>query len=502
MTLLSEVCGRCGREVCTDVEKTRLRDPRLRTRIRWPEGPVCVKCYDDAVHTRGRCGGCGVERLLPGISAAGTRLCTDCAGGLGDFTCSRCGQEGPRYQVGACARCVLSERLAALLDDGTGRIRPELSPFYKSFRTMPRPRAGLLWLSKPHIPPLLRALACGQVPLTHEGLATLQPWRAVIHLRDLLVDADVLPPVDRFLFLLEQWLPGWLATVENPQHRAVLERFATWHVLRQLRKTAEKEPNNSGRANSARHLMRISEQFLNHLTGHGRTLETCRQADIDRWFATDLGRRGHSRAFLRWCITHHELRHLRLPAVAKNAGARLSQRQRLAYIRRVLTDHTIPAADRVLALLILLYAQPLVKIAQLTIDDVLQEDDQVLLRLGDPPIPVPLPFAEVLIDYIDNRPNMLSASNPTSRHLFPGRRAGQPMHTTSLRLRLRNLGLPSLDARTATIRQLLLEAPAAVIAGMLDYHAGTAETLAIQAGSTWTRYAAGDHQRPQRPGAR
>ncbi|MEU4675161.1 hypothetical protein AB0F91_46305 [Amycolatopsis sp. NPDC023774] len=139
-----------------------------------------------------------------------------------------------------------------------------------------------------------------------------------------------------------------------------------------------------------------------HLTEHGRTLETCRQADIDRWFATDLGRRGHSRAFLRWCITHHELPRLRLPAVAKNAGVRLSQRQRLSYIRRVFTDEAIPACDRVLALLILLYAQPLVKIAQLTVDDVLRDHDQVLLRLGDPPIPVPRPFADVLLDYVGN----------------------------------------------------------------------------------------------------
>ncbi len=127
------------------------------------------------------------------------------------------------------------------------------------------------------------------------------------------------------------------------------------------------------------------------------------------------------------------------------------------------------------------------KIAQLTVDDVLRDHGQVLLRLGDPPIPVPRPFADVLLDYVGNRPNMFSASNSTIRHLFPGRRAGQPMHTTSLRLRLRNLALPSLDARTATIRQLLLEAPAAVVAGMLGYHPGTAETLAIQASSTWAR---------------
>lgn len=67
------------------------------------------------------------------------------------------------------------------------------------------------------------------------------------------------------------------------------------------------------------------------------------------------------------------------------------------------------------------------------------------------------------------------------------------MHTTSLRLRLRNLGLPNLDARTATIRQLVLQAPAPVIAGMLGYHPNTTELLASEAGATWKRYAPGDH---------
>ncbi|WP_040919111.1 hypothetical protein [Saccharomonospora glauca] len=55
------------------------------------------------------------------------------------------------------------------------------------------------------------------------------------------------------------------------------------------------------------------------------------------------------------------------------------------------------------ALLILLYAQPLVKIARLTTDDVLRGEDQVLIHLGDPPTPVPQPFADVLLDYLGNR---------------------------------------------------------------------------------------------------
>ena len=76
---------------------------------------------------------------------------------------------------GTCGRCVLTDRLTLLLDDGTDRVRPELVPLFDTICAMPRPRAGILWLSKPHVPPILHALAHGAVPLTHEGLAASPP---------------------------------------------------------------------------------------------------------------------------------------------------------------------------------------------------------------------------------------------------------------------------------------------------------------------------------------
>lgn len=150
-----------------------------------------------------------------------------------------------------------------------------------------------------------------------------------------------------------------------------------------------------------------------------------------------------------------------------------------------------------LALLILLFAQPLKAIAWLTVHDVLVSGDEVSIRLGEPPSPVPAPFAAILISYLDSRPMRTSSTDPTNLFLFPGRRAGQPMHTTSLRLRLRNLGLPGLDARAAAIRGLVREAPPFVVARMLGYHPNTAERLAIEGGVPWQRYAAGDHSRPR-----
>ncbi len=58
---------------------------------------------------------------------------------------------------------------------------------------------------------------------------------------------------------------------------------------------------------------------------------------------------------------------------------------------------------------------------------------------------------------------------------------------------LGELGIPTRAALTATLRRLVLQAPAPVIAQALGYHHNTAHRHATQAGGPWARYAPGDH---------
>jgi hypothetical protein len=187
-----------------------------------------------ALETYGTCAGCGVDRLTPGLALDGGRLCTDCAGGLGDFFCEQCGQEARRYRRGICGRCVLTERLHELLDDGTGSVRAELLPLFDALRQMKRPWGGLTWTGHPHVQYNLRALARGEVPLTHDGLSQLTPWRSVAYLRDLLIETGILPPADRQLLLFQRWLAEKLTAIGDTDHRRLLELFAAWHVQRRL----------------------------------------------------------------------------------------------------------------------------------------------------------------------------------------------------------------------------------------------------------------------------
>jgi hypothetical protein len=124
-----------------------------------------------------------------------------------------------------------------------------------------------------------------------------------------------------------------------------------------------------------------------------------------------------------------------------------------------------------------------------------------VLRLGDPPVPILAPFDDLLTTYVASRSNLTTATNRGSRWLFPGRRAGQPLHPTSMRLRLQRLEIPNLNGRSRAIRELLLQAPPAVVATMLGYDPQHAEQLAAEAGTTWKHYAAGDHTPTRTPRA-
>jgi hypothetical protein len=202
-------------------------------------------------------------------------------------------------------------------------------------------------------------------------------------------------------------------------------------------------------------------------------------------------------AFLRWSIRNKLVTSVTLPNHDTRNPAPISQQQRLDTLRQLLTDDDIPLLTGVSAILLLLYAQPLTRILRLTVDDILHEDDEVSIRLGDPPIPVPEPFAGLLLDYVGHRLNLTTATNIDARWLFPGRRAGQPMTPDTIERRLRRHGIPALGGRTAALRHLVLQTPAPVVARMLGYTQQQTARLAIEAGSTWSRYAPGDHTRLQ-----
>lgn len=174
----------------------------------------------------------------------------------------------------------------------------------------------------------------------------------------------------------------------------------------------------------------------------------------------------------------------------------LGQHHRITAIQRLLTEESIPLHARIAGLLSLLYAQPATRIIRLMTSDVITDGNTTTIRLGDPLTPVPDPLARLLQYYTANRPNQNTATNPGSQWLFPGQRAGQPMHPVTLRGFLRKLGIPTQRARTSAIRHLILQTPAPVLAQALGYHHTSTTKIAAETGSPWANYALGDHDKP------
>jgi hypothetical protein len=478
-----KTCARCGRFGCFAAT--------------WPDGHVCRTCHDRALKIRGRCPGCGTDRMLPGLRPVDNQpICVDCANFTVCYRCSRCGCEGKLHARRLCSRCTFAGRLAELLDDGTGRIRPELVPLADHLLAMNNPLTGLTWLhprkGRDRTPAdLLRELGRGEIELTHAAFHTLQPWRAAAHLQELLMASGVLPVLDKQLCAFERWLITHLATITNPDHAQLIRRFATWDVQPKLRSRAERKPLTVAGRRGFSDQVNHATQFLGWLAERDRTLASCGQAEIDAWH---VEHRAHARtslrAFLLWCMTNKLTRRFRLPTAVTGPATPLPQHERVELIGRLLTEHDQPLRSRVAAAIVLLYAQPLSRVVRLTTDDVIRDDDQVLLRLGEPPSPVPAPVAELLLTWIGQRTNMDTATNRDSRWLFPGRRAGQPLHPETLGAQVKALGVPTVAARVGTIHQHVLEMPAPVVAEALGYHHVTTTRVAARVTATWSRYAA------------
>jgi hypothetical protein len=413
--------------------------------------------------------------------------------------------QGRRSAGRRCERCALTDKLTAALNDGTGHINPALTPLFAALTAMDKPASGLNWLRNPKVPQLLGDLATGRIPLTHEGLHTAPSWRTAAYLRDLLMLCGVLPTIDKQLVayeaLLHRRLAEFVAADADSPDLRLLRQFAVWQQLPQLRVKAERRPLTASARQYASEQFAQAQAFLGWLQQRGHALAEATQADLDAWHASHNDHQRRTlRAFLRWAMATGYLPRLQLPRLPITRAAPLTQHRRLELLGHLLTDDHRPLRSRVAACLMLLFAQPATRIVRLTIDDITRTTGGgVSIRFGEPPTPVPEPFATLLLQATAQRDNLQTATNPDARWLFPGRRGGQPLHVNTLTQLVRDLGIPALAGRTAALRQLVLQAPAPVVAQALGYTHGTTTRIATEAGTPWSHYASGDHSRSHQP---
>ncbi|MCW6006584.1 hypothetical protein K1W54_18655 [Micromonospora sp. CPCC 205371] len=305
-------------------------------------------------------------------------------------------------------------------------VRPELRPLLAWWEGADRPDRVRRWLARrPAARAILRALAEGTVPATHQGLDQLDDTNTVRYLRRVLVAAGVLPAHDEHLNRLQRWLHRTLADICDPQQRRIVHRYAHWHQLRRRRtRTGPHTPVTTGQAATVREHVNAAAAVLATLATAHRSLADLRQADVDQWLATaQVARRAELGAFLRW--THQErLTTVALPVLQWTGPRdRVDHEQRWAQARRLLHDDTLPTEARIAGLLVVLYAQTATNIRTLRFDQVHTTPNGARITFGTTPIDLPPTLAT---NSPSNSPPPCSPAASASTSAAPSPGSGPP----------------------------------------------------------------------------
>jgi hypothetical protein len=461
---------------------------------------VCASCYHRALGAKAACPRCAQWRRLRSWTDIAEKVCSDCAGAEPYSVCSECGIEDYLYDRGRCPACALRHRLDRILGDAAERASNGLAPVHEILTRVTSPRDVIRWLQLSAVPRLLHEIAIGVVPLTFNALDQLPRGRAVRFVEHLLTASGALPGRDPVLARFELWVTDWLDTIDVPEHEQVLRRYATWQVLRRLREASSRKWLSDNTHNNAKDRLKACRDLIEFAHLQGRRLGECRQSDLDRWCAArPLGRVPTARPFWRWA-TEHRLVPLELtyPSSTDNRPTAVPAgvvQWQLA--QRLLHADGIDPHQRVAGLLVILYAQPVSRVARLTQADVIATSIGVAVKLGRSPIRVPEPLATHIRKLLPARRETTAAMTlGQTAWLFPGRHPGRPVHATALTKQLARLGVRVSVTRVAALAHLSTTMPAAVVADLVGIHASTAATWAKSTAGTWADYTV---QRGSRP---
>ncbi|MEU5127014.1 hypothetical protein [Streptomyces mobaraensis] len=275
------------------------------------------------------------------------------------------------------------------------------------------------------------------------------------------------------------------------EHQRALRGFVDWHLMRRLRGRLKDKPTSTQQIQNVRAHLVATSAFLHWLQEQGTSLSGCTQGKVESYLNSEPQYPVRCTAFIRWAV-----RQRYAPAGIKAPATRWSgpagphdQDTRWAAARRLLHDNSLPTAERVAGLLVLLYAQTASRIHRLTTDHVTKDGDHVLLSLGDRPIRLTAPLDVLMSDLVAAR-----TSHTVLRHesewLFPGRKAGHPIHESQMLRRLRAIGVNTRQGRNTALFALAQQLPAGQLAKMLGVHISVAVAWQRASGGDWMAYAA------------
>jgi hypothetical protein len=154
-------------------------------------------------------------------------------------------------------------------------------------------------------------------------------------------------------------------------------------------------------------------------------------------------------------------------------------------LRRLLHERDIGLRERFVGSVLLLYAQPLTRIAHLRTGDITTADGgEIAITFARGAIRLPEPLASIAFALRYQR----VADGATDGWLFPGRKPGTHITAEHLRKRLAPYGITSRPGRHGALLALAGRLPAPILAERLGIHQARAAQWARAAGATYAPY--------------
>jgi len=495
--------ARTGRPKCSRCRRRELHPPRFATvreclacgqlarmRLRLGDDGECELCSRRRMRTRIDCARCG-HGGRP--SARDPDRCERCAGEAVRQVCVGCGAEELNHTDRRCARCTLKRILDRLAAGGDPVAVNRLAPYLDALANGPQPWTTLKWIARSRGYETVVELATGARAISHRALDEVDRGMTTSFLRAALVSHGVLERRGEQTARLERAARAALPQLAAGEDRAQIHAFATWQLQHDLARRERRGQTTRTSARSSVSYLRAAVKLAQWAHERDLTLDRLRQEDLDRWLAEGSAATAMIHPFLKWAHRGGLIAPLTAARpIVKQHTRPLDDDTRLAYVRRLLTDHDLDLRDRVAGCLVLLYAQPVSRLLMLTTDHVTTSRDRIAIRLGNTPLELPEPLGALTATLARERPGRASTATGGSAPawLFQGMRVGTPLDEAHFRGRLKRLAIAPLSARTAAQTNLAALLPPTIVADLIGVSPSAASNWYRLAGGEWNRYAA------------
>lgn len=484
-TTRKPICVQCaGRPKITCTGCRQSRAPQAI----WAENPVCSVCYDDYRTNPRRCVKCGQVALA--VPTNHGDICRACLH-LPDLPkCVVCGVETRLYEAQTCPHCVLKKRAFELLADGKDEISPDLRPVYNALTERIRSSKSITWLQGEGAAATLRAIARGEMRLSHAALDGLAKPRIAHFLRTLLMSAGVLPHVSVAAKRVELWLNGFLAKLPAADRR-IVATYADWRLLRRQRRRIDNDVLTSAGIKWLQMRLRIAAAFLAWLRSEHRSLETCDQGVVDRWLTKSDATSSYAiRDFIRWASRRHIPMDLDVPRrSARVEHASADEEEQWNSVRRLLHDESIALDLRLIGLMNQVFAQQVSRMCSLADSCLIAKRNDTYIDLGSEPLRLPPGIAELFARQAEQcRSDPKALTRDGRRWLFPGQNYGRHVSEDTIYRRLTDLGIRARPARNAALIHLAADTPAPILSRLLNINAQVAAKWSELAGNAYHNY--------------